>query len=127
MSAPLKEIIYRDCSLCEAHCGVKITVDRSAATIIDIRGDAEDPFSQGYICPKATGLAGLSTDPDRIRHPLQRKGSDFQEISWEDAFQTVTERLGDIRTKHGANAIATYLGNPNAHDFGSNLSVPALI
>jgi anaerobic selenocysteine-containing dehydrogenase len=127
MSRGSTDIIYRDCTLCEAHCGVQITVDRGEGTVVDIRGDTEDPFSRGYICPKSTGLVGLSTDPDRIRHPLVRKGNDFQEISWEDALQTVADRLGEIRTQHGANAIATYLGNPNAHDFGSNLSVPALI
>ncbi|HAC79161.1 MAG TPA: molybdopterin-binding oxidoreductase, partial [Deltaproteobacteria bacterium] len=127
MSNGATDVIYRDCTLCEAHCGVQITVDRGVGKVVDIRGDTEDPFSRGYICPKSTGLVGLSTDPDRVRHPLQRKGKDFQEISWEDALETVAERLGEIRTDHGANAIATYLGNPNAHDFGSNLSVPALV
>jgi anaerobic selenocysteine-containing dehydrogenase len=127
MNSDDHDVIYRDCTLCEAHCGVQITVDRSSASIVDIRGDKDDPFSQGYICPKSTGLEGLSTDPDRVRHPLRKQGDDFVEISWEEAFETVTERLGDIRTRHGANAIATYLGNPNAHDYGSNLSIPTLV
>ena len=127
MSAENTEVVYRDCTLCEAHCGVAITVDRETSTIVSIRGDSEDPFSRGYICPKSTGLEGLSTDPDRVRQPLQRRGSTFHEISWEEAFEICTERLGDIRTQHGANAIATYLGNPNAHDFGSNLGIPTLI
>ena len=104
MSAENTEVVYRDCTLCEAHCGVAITVDRKTSTIESIRGDAEDPFSGGYICPKSTGLEGLSTDPDRVRQPLQRRGSTFHEISWDEAFEICTERLGNIRTQHGATA-----------------------
>lgn len=121
------EIVYRDCTLCEAHCGVAVTVDREAGRVLDIRGDENDPMSRGYVCPKSVGLAALSEDPDRLRHPVKRVGEKFVEISWEEAFDLVTSRLLEIREAHGANAIATYLGNPNAHDFASNFSVPPLV
>ncbi|MFP6664766.1 MAG: molybdopterin-dependent oxidoreductase, partial [Deltaproteobacteria bacterium] len=87
----------------------------------------DDPLSRGYICPKATGLAALSEDPDRLMHPVMKVDGSFVEITWEEAFTTIGERFGAIREKHGADAIATYLGNPNAHDFASNLSMPTLL
>jgi len=127
----MSETVYRSCNLCEAHCGVAIQLDRGgdreSGKVLSIRGDADDPFSQGYVCPKAVALGALAEDPDRVRAPLRKVGNDFEEIGWEEAFELVAGRLGELREAHGANAIATYLGNPNAHDFASNLSVPVLL
>ena len=50
------DVVYRTCPLCEAKCGIAVEVDRSAGRVVTIRGDDEDPFSRGYICPKAYGL-----------------------------------------------------------------------
>ena len=122
-----RRIIYRSCNLCEAHCGIAITVDSRENRVVDIRGDENDAMSQGYICPKATGLRALSEDPDRLRAPVKRVDGQFVEISWEEAFDLVASRLRDIREISGPNSIATYLGNPNAHDFQSTLSIPALV
>ena len=127
MGESTAETVYRDCTLCEAHCGIAVTVDRSTNRVIDLRGDKADPMSRGYVCPKAVGMRSLSEDPDRLRHPVKKVGQDFVEISWEEAFELVTSRFSEIREAHGANAIATYLGNPNAHDFASNLSIPHLV
>ena len=121
------ETIFRECSLCEAHCGIQLTVDRTANRVTDLRGDALDPLSRGYICPKAIGMKGISEDPDRLRAPMRRVGGSFEEISWDEALDLVAERLLAIREEHGANSIATYLGNPSAHDFAANLSLPHLI
>ena len=37
------EIVHRDCTLCEAHCGVAIEVDRAANRVVTVRGDDDDP------------------------------------------------------------------------------------
>ncbi len=120
------ELVHRSCPLCEAHCGISVEVDRKEQQVVTVKGDPEDPRSRGYICPKAYGLKGLHEDPDRLRRPLRRKGprpatgpGDFEEISWEEAFDLVAERLSGLREAHGANSIATYIGNPTAHDLGS--------
>jgi anaerobic selenocysteine-containing dehydrogenase len=108
--------VHRICTLCEATCGITVAV--SADGIIEsIRGDDHDPFSRGYICPKAYGLKGLHEDPDRIRRPLRRMpDGKWVEVSWDDAYAYAAERLIAIRAKHGANSIATYFGNPSAHN-----------
>ena len=71
------------CPLCEAMCGVLVGVD--GGRIRSVRGDPDDPFSRGYVCPKATALPDLHDDPDRIRKPLVRAGPDWREASWEEA------------------------------------------
>ncbi len=120
-------VVHRTCPLCEAKCGISIEVDRGAQCVVTIRGDDADAFSQGYLCPKAYGLKGLHEDPDRLRRPLHRQGSSWREIGWEEAFELATLRLRSIRDAHGADAIATYLGNPNAHDVGSALYLPPFL
>jgi anaerobic selenocysteine-containing dehydrogenase len=118
------EIVHRTCPLCEAKCGISVEVDRGAERVITVRGDDGDAFSQGFLCPKAYGLKGLHEDPDRLRKPLRRDGSGWREIAWEQAFELAAGRLRSIRDAHGADSIATYLGNPNAHDVGSALYLP---
>ena len=121
------EIVHRSCPLCEAHCGISVEVDRPRQTVVTIRGDDDDPRSRGYLCPKAYGLKGLHEDPDRLRRPQRRTGrrgdpdAPWQEIGWDEAFDLVGERLRAVRDAHGPNAIATYIGNPTAHDLGSIL------
>jgi anaerobic selenocysteine-containing dehydrogenase len=121
------ETVHRTCPLCEAKCGISIQVDRAEGRVVTVRGDEEDPFSRGYLCPKAYGLKGLHEDPDRLRRPLRRDGSNWVEIGWDEAFDLAATRLRQVREDHGADATATYVGNPNAHDLGSALYLPALI
>ncbi len=121
------EIIHRTCPLCEAKCGISVEVDREAGTVATIRGDVDDPFSRGYLCPKAYGLKGLQEDPDRLRRPIRRVGSDWREIGWEEAFEFAATRLREVRTAHGNDAIGTYVGNPNVHDLGATLYLAPLL
>jgi len=117
--------VFRACPLCEATCGIAVTVEGERVT--SVRGDEDDPFSRGYICPKAHGLIGLQEDPDRLRAPVRREGGRFVEISWDEAFEEVGARLREVRDSHGASALAAYAGNPTVHDLGSTLFVPALL
>lgn len=108
---------YRTCHLCEAMCGVAIEVKEGK--IASIKGDEQDPLSQGHICPKAVALQDLHEDTERLRKPIRKTADGWQEISWDDAFDLVAERLTDIRKRHGRNSIGVYLGNPNVHNHGT--------
>jgi len=103
--------------LCEATCGLAIDIaDGEERTVRGVRGDEADPFSRGYLCPKAYGLKALHEDPDRLRAPLVRgKDGELHEASWDEAFGVALGRLGELKAKHGADSIAVYLGNPSAH------------
>ena len=81
--------VRRSCPICEASCGLSIEVDRSAGSVLSIRGDEEDPRSLGYICPKAYALKGVYEDPDRIRRPLRRTRGGWEELAWDDALELV--------------------------------------
>jgi anaerobic selenocysteine-containing dehydrogenase len=104
------------CPLCEASCG--ILVDTDGEQIRSIRGDEDDPFSRGYVCPKASALADLHDDPDRVRAPLIREGTRWREASWEDALDRAADGLVRVRKAHGRDALAMYYGNPVAHNLG---------
>jgi anaerobic selenocysteine-containing dehydrogenase len=107
---------YRSCTLCEAGCGVAVTVE--GRRVIDVRGDDADPFSRGYICPKATALADLHDDPDRLRQPMVRDGQTWHPVDWEYAYELVADRLRAVRDRHGPDAIGVYQGNPTVHNLG---------
>lgn len=110
---------YRTCHLCEAICGVEIRVRGSE--IVSIRGDEQDPFSRGHICPKALGIKDVHEDPDRLRQPLRRTASGWQEISWDDALNEAAQRLVAIQREHGSEAVASYIGNPQVHNYAGLL------
>src|SRR5438445_12139321 len=113
---------YRACNLCEAICGIEITVQ--ADQRLDIRGDQDDPFSRGYICPKAVALQDVHYDKDRLKYPVRRTDHGWQQIGWDEAFDEVTQNLKRIQAEHGRNAVATYLGNPTVHNHGALLFAP---
>ncbi|MCA9982176.1 MAG: molybdopterin-dependent oxidoreductase, partial [Anaerolineales bacterium] len=116
---------YRTCNLCEAMCGLEIALDGDQ--IVSIKGDKQDPFSQGHICPKATALQDVYEDPDRLKHPVRRTAVGWEKIGWAEAFDEVAQRLHAVQQKHGRDAVAVYLGNPNSHNAGSILYAPTLI
>lgn len=116
---------YRACNLCEAICGIEITVQ--AAQRLDIRGDQDDPFSRGYICPKAVALQDLHYDQDRLKYPIRRTPQGWQRIGWAEALDEVARNLKRVQATHGKSAVATYLGNPNVHNFGAMIFVPGFI
>jgi anaerobic selenocysteine-containing dehydrogenase len=113
---------YRTCHLCEANCGTIIETEGRA--ILSIKGDPENPLSRGHVCPKATALADLENDPDRLRSPQKRIGSEWHEIGWETAYAEIAARVAEIRARGGETAV--YLGNPNAHNYSISPQFPAL-
>lgn len=115
-----KTLHHRACHLCEAICGLTIetTEAEGQVQITSIKGDPQDTFSRGHICPKAVALQDIQNDPDRLHQPMQRVGSEWQPIAWEDAFNLVAERLAGIQERHGQNAVAVYQGNPSVHNYG---------
>jgi anaerobic selenocysteine-containing dehydrogenase len=113
----------RTCSLCEAMCGLHITVENERVT--RIRANPHDVWSKGYLCPKGTTLGHLHHDPDRLRAPLVRRGGSWQEVSWEEAFAEVERRLHPVVERDGIDAVTTYIGNPTAHNFSLSRYVAA--
>ena len=119
------ETKYRICPLCEATCGLAIDVDGRKVT--HIRGDADDAFSEGYICPKGVALQDLDADPDRLRTPMIREGATWREATYDEAFALIDARLMPIIKEHGRNAVGVYLGNPSVHNTGLAIYAQAFL
>jgi anaerobic selenocysteine-containing dehydrogenase len=116
---------YRICPLCETTCGLEITT--RGREVQSVRGDREDVFSHGFVCPKGAALAQLHADPDRLSQPLVRRDGELQPATWDEAFAEIERRLLPIIAAHGKDAVAVYLGNPNVHNFALTLYGQALL
>jgi anaerobic selenocysteine-containing dehydrogenase len=103
------------CPLCEAMCGLEIQVD--GGRVAGIRGNRDDTWSRGHICPKGATLGALHEDPDRIRRPMIKVDGQWQEASWDAALRRCTELLAPVIQKDGIGAVTCYTGNPLAHSF----------
>jgi anaerobic selenocysteine-containing dehydrogenase len=157
-TADNSSVHYRACNLCEAICGIEITLQErgrgpeqgqeqeytateltrnpelaarhqtpETRNPLQIRGDKDDPFSRGYICPKAVALQDLHYDQDRLRYPVRRTPQGWERLGWEEAFDEVAHNLKSIHAKYGRNSLATYLGNPTVHNYGAMLFAPGFI
>src|SRR5512137_355105 len=120
----MPEIRLHTCMLCEAICGIAVEVE--AGRVTAVRGDRDDPFSRGHVCPKAAAIPDVMEHPDRVREPMRRVGDRWEPVSWEDALSGAADRIAAIQKEHGRNAVGMYVGNPTVHGHGAILGIPLL-
>ncbi|MCA3255132.1 MAG: molybdopterin oxidoreductase family protein [Alphaproteobacteria bacterium] len=118
----MRRVHTRTCHLCEANCG--LLIETEGRTVLSIKGDPDNPLSRGHICPKATAIADLQDDPDRLRTPVKRVGEDWVEIGWDEAYAEIGARFAALRAAGGAATL--YVGNPNAHNYATSTQTPLL-
>jgi anaerobic selenocysteine-containing dehydrogenase len=82
----------RICPLCEATCGLTLSIEDGRVTAA--RGDRDDVFSAGFICPKGASFPELDNDPDRLSRPMVRKDGELTEVGWDEAFAAAALGLG---------------------------------
>ena len=121
----MTETALRICPFCEATCGLTLTIDDGRVT--GARGDRDDVFSAGFICPKGASFAELDNDPDRLSAPLIRRDGVLTEATWDEAFAAVADGLGAVVAEHGGTSVGVYLGNPNAHTVAGALYAPLIV
>ncbi|MFD9498613.1 molybdopterin oxidoreductase family protein [Streptomyces sp. NPDC060035] len=109
----------RICPLCEATCGLTLTIE--GTTVTGARGDRDDVLSQGFICPKGASFGGLDADPDRLRTPLVRTDGVLREATWSEAFDAIAARVPALTKEHGKQSVGVVLGNPNVHTMAGGL------
>ena len=115
------------CNICEALCGLVATVEHDR--VVELRTDPDHPMSAGYACPKGIAMTELQNDPDRVLHPLRRRGdgSGFDTVSWDEALDDIASRLRATRGSHGGDAIGWYAGVPYTFSFGHHLWVKGFL
>lgn len=115
----------RICPLCEATCGLTLTIEGTEVT--GARGDRDDVFSRGFICPKGASFGAVDGDPDRLRTPLVRQDGELRETTWEEAFDAVAAGVRAVVERYGPNSVGVVLGNPNVHTVAGALYPPVLL
>jgi len=95
------------CQQCSLLCGVVAYVSDGKVTRIE--GDPDSPVSRGRICAKGRAAVEFMNHPGRIRHPLKRTGTKgggkWQRISWDEALETVAERMNKAKAEYGAESV----------------------
>ncbi|MET9961181.1 molybdopterin-dependent oxidoreductase [Streptomyces sp. NPDC006326] len=115
----------RICPLCEATCGLTLTIEGTAVT--GARGDRQDVFSRGFICPKGAAFGALDADPDRLRTPLVRRDGELRKATWEEAYEAIATAVPALVQEHGNQSVGVVLGNPNVHTMAGALYPPLLL
>ena len=92
------------CRGCHGVCQVLIHMEGDK--VKRVTGDPDSPTSRGYLCPKGAASPDLLYHPDRLTHPLRRAGergaNRWERISWDEALDEMTTRLGTIRNESGS-------------------------
>ncbi|MGW1795858.1 molybdopterin oxidoreductase family protein [Streptomyces sp. NPDC001984] len=115
----------RICPLCEATCGLTLTIE--GTTVTGARGDRDDVFSHGFICPKGAAFGAVDGDPDRLRTPLVRRDGELREATWDEAFDAVAAGIRPVVERYGPHAVGVVLGNPNVHTMAGALYPTVLL
>ncbi|MFF3655442.1 molybdopterin oxidoreductase family protein [Streptomyces olivochromogenes] len=124
-ATPDSRTALRVCPLCEATCGLTLTIEGTRVT--GARGDRDDVFSKGFICPKGASFGAADGDPDRLRTPLVRTDGELREATWQEAFDAIAAGLGPIVEQYGPHALGIVLGNPNVHTMAGALYPTVLL
>jgi len=96
------------CVLCGNQCGIEVRVENNK--IVKVRGDKDNPISEGYICRKGMNIAYHQHNKDRVLFPLKKVGDRFERVSWDQAISEISEKLKGILDQHGPRALASLVG-----------------
>ena len=135
MGVPVKEeIIKTNCRGCHGGCGVLVHV--RDGTIVKIEGNPDFPTNHGYMCSKGLAFQQLVYHPDRVKYPLKRAGKKgegkWERISWDEAFETIVNKLKQVIKENGAESIVLAQGTSREGEsflarFGNLLGTPNIM
>src|SRR5579871_6617424 len=105
------------CNICYVNCGVEVLVDDGRIT--KVRGDRDNPKSQGYLCNKAARIPYYAHHRDRLTTPLRRRADGgFDAIDWDTAIAEIAARVRDLVERHGGKSLALYGGGGQGNHAG---------
>src|ERR1700733_13490735 len=120
---PGSRVVKTFCGICAGLCGLDVELD-AAGEITDIRGDRNNPLTQGYACIKGLQLPAAHRSTERLLHPLKRlEDGTFVRIGLEQALDEIGARLTAILDRDGADAIGAFRGTLSY----SNYMLPAWV
>jgi anaerobic selenocysteine-containing dehydrogenase len=115
MSVSSETRVYKTvCMLCFMVCGINAYV--RDGKLIRVEGMKEHPLNQGVICPRGEYLADYVYSPERLKYPLKKENGDWKRISWDEALDTIADKLQKIKSEFGARALALSVGSIGAEN-----------
>ncbi|HEU0146040.1 MAG TPA: molybdopterin-dependent oxidoreductase [Bradyrhizobium sp.] len=109
------------CNLCYVNCGIEILIEQDRIT--KVRGDRDNPKSQGYICNKAPRIPYYAHHRDRLTSPLRRRADgSFEAIDWDTAITEIAAKLREVAERHGGRSIGMYGGGGQGNHSGGPYS-----
>ncbi|MBN2241906.1 MAG: molybdopterin-dependent oxidoreductase [Acidobacteria bacterium] len=97
---------------CHGTCGVLAHI--SKGKLVKIEGDPDHPWNQGRLCARCLAMTQYAYHPDRLTRPLKRAGArgegKWEEISWDEAFSLIENRMGGIKKEYGAESVVFSMG-----------------
>jgi len=102
--------VQASCFLCSNGCGVDIAVkdDRPGSRIVGVRGREADVVNRGRLGPKGLYSWVANASPDRLTHPLVRRGGRLERASWDEVMDLITSRMREAKQRYTAGSIGFY-------------------
>jgi anaerobic selenocysteine-containing dehydrogenase len=104
----MAETVQTFCRICEALCGLEVTVEGDE--VVDIRPDDDHVATRGYGCLKGLKQHKMYSSPDRLLYPMQRIDGELRRVSWDDALASIGGKVRELIDDHGRDSIAMYVG-----------------
>ncbi len=106
-----ERLVPTHCSFCGVQCGMYLKVADGEVFGVEAR---DYPHNRGSLCPKGVVAYQQADHPDRLLHPMIRRGgrnAPLEEVGWDEALDYVARRWQDIQAQHGRDAVAVYSGS----------------
>lgn len=105
------------CIICSINCGLEIKTENGRIT--KVKGDKDNPVSQGYICEKSQRMDFYQNGADRLDSPKRRKSDGtYENIDWDTAISEIAEKFKTIQQQHGGDSILYYGGGSQGNHLG---------
>ena len=104
----MAETVHTFCRICEALCGLEVTVDGDQ--VVDIKPDNNHVATRGYGCLKGLRQHRMYNTPDRLLYPMQRIDGELRRVSWDDALRSIGSKVRDLIDNYGRDSIGLYVG-----------------
>jgi len=105
---PGEQVVKTACQLCMSHCGMNVYLKDGRITRVD--GMTEHPVTRGFLCIKGRQAVDYVYSKDRLLHPMKKENGGWKRIGWDEALDTVANKLTHIKERYGAASFGTYVG-----------------
>ena len=105
------------CRSCHGACGVIAHV--KDGKVIKVEGDPDSPISRGTMCTKGLAVTQLAYHPDRIIHPMKKVNGKWEQITWDEALETISNKFQAVIDEYGPEYIV--VGQGTGRDYESHL------